>query len=84
MKQRWIALLIIGSLLTGAGGTYTAMAWMDGVTPAAVELETETEVPVQEPSEETTVQDSGKDGQSRTGLSINKGQLCGRGRREGS
>ena len=60
MKQRWIALLIIGSLLTGAGGTYTAMAWMDGVTPAAVELETETEVPVQDPAEETIVQDAGK------------------------
>ncbi len=60
MKQRWIALLIIGSLLTGAGGTYTAMAWMGGTTPVAVELETETEVPLQDTSEEVTVQDSGK------------------------
>ncbi|SDM71229.1 S41 family peptidase [Bacillus sp. OK048] len=27
MKRKWIALMVVGSLLTGAGGTYTGMQW---------------------------------------------------------
>src|SRR6476620_2727665 len=29
MKQKWIALLMTGSLLLGAGGTYAGMQWFD-------------------------------------------------------
>ncbi|WP_075982931.1 S41 family peptidase [Bacillus massilinigeriensis] len=29
MKHKWIVLLVIGSLLTGAGGTYTILEWKD-------------------------------------------------------
>ena len=29
MNQKWISLLIVGSLLTGAGGTYAAIQWLD-------------------------------------------------------
>jgi carboxyl-terminal processing protease len=28
MKQKWIALLVTGSLLVGAGGTYAGMSWL--------------------------------------------------------
>ena len=27
MKSKWIALMVVGSLLTGAGGTYAGMQW---------------------------------------------------------
>jgi carboxyl-terminal processing protease len=29
MKSKWIALMMVGSLLTGAGGTYTGMQWFE-------------------------------------------------------
>nr|WP_295971861.1 S41 family peptidase [uncultured Bacillus sp.] len=58
MNQRWLALLITGSLFTGAGGTYAAMKWVDSVEPSAVELETDTGVPVKETPEEATAQDT--------------------------
>ncbi|MBB6445121.1 S41 family peptidase [Bacillus benzoevorans] len=57
MKQRWIALLMIGSLLTGAGGTYAAITWLDGDAPAAVELKSETEAVADDAAQEAIVQD---------------------------
>jgi carboxyl-terminal processing protease len=29
MNQKWISILMVGSLLTGAGGTYATMTWLD-------------------------------------------------------
>src|SRR4051812_23703720 len=45
MNQKWMALLMTGSLLTGAGGTYAAMTWKDA----------EAEVPMQSQTEAKTV-----------------------------
>ncbi|MFE8701636.1 S41 family peptidase [Cytobacillus sp. FJAT-54145] len=42
MNRKWIALLMTGSLLTGAGGTYTYMKWnMDEETRSQLEEHTE-------------------------------------------
>ena len=41
MNQKWMALLMIGSLLTGAGGTYAAMTWT--AAEAEVPMSTQTE-----------------------------------------
>jgi len=42
MNQKWMVLLMIGSLLTGAGGTYAAMTWKEEV-PTSTQTPTETE-----------------------------------------
>lgn len=59
MKHRWMALLIIASLLAGAGGTYSAMAWMERTAQEALEIETETNVPLEDGAEETVAQNAG-------------------------
>lgn len=35
MSRKWIAVLMTGSLLTGAGGTYAGMQWLAKETPQA-------------------------------------------------
>ncbi|WP_394234705.1 S41 family peptidase [Niallia oryzisoli] len=49
MKRKWIALLMAGSLLTGAGGTYAAMMFKLDITPSQPE-ETKTESKTKEKS----------------------------------
>ena len=42
MNQKWMALLMTGSLLTGAGGTYAAMTWKAAEAEVPMQLQTET------------------------------------------
>ena len=42
MNQKWMALLMTGSLLTGAGGTYAAMTWKAAEEEVPMQLQSQT------------------------------------------
>ena len=52
MNQKWMALLMIGSLLTGAGGTYATMTWKAAEAEVPMTTQTEAETVSNVKSEE--------------------------------
>ena len=54
MNQKWMALLIVGSLLTGAGGTYAAMTWKAAEAEVPMTTQTEAETVSNVKSEESS------------------------------
>lgn len=40
MNRKWLAILMSGSLITGAGGTYIGMKWLDFKSPSELEQHT--------------------------------------------
>jgi carboxyl-terminal processing protease len=40
MNRKWLAILMTGSLITGAGGTYTGMKWLDNQKKSELEQHT--------------------------------------------
>jgi carboxyl-terminal processing protease len=41
MNRKWIAILMTGSLMTGAGGTYAGMKWLDNQSKSELEQHTD-------------------------------------------
>jgi carboxyl-terminal processing protease len=65
MNQKWMALLMTGSLLTGAGGTYAAMTWKSA----------EEVVPEQSQMQLNTVTETNSNVQSEKDPSIKEGNM---------
>ena len=64
MNQKWMALLMTGALLTGAGGTYAAMTWKAAEEEVPMQLQSQTiteTVSNLQPEKNPTIQEANMD-----------------------
>ncbi|PLR91931.1 S41 family peptidase [Bacillus sp. T33-2] len=69
MDRKWIAVLMAGSVLTGAGGTYAGMEWLERTEGVALEAQT---VPGQAAEEEAVNMDSMEKMEQAYGLILSR------------